>query len=547
MTEIFKILKQEKIKVFFILLLRIFVLVLELMIPLLFVQLIDSVKNGNEVLIKSISINLMMISMISLVVGITDTTLANILTFKIQKKLMNKVFEKILSLSVDKIDKLKIPSILTRITSDVDKLAEVVWIMLVVGLRGPIILLGSFIITFRINPILSLMLFSIIPIVIVIIKITNMVVNPVSKASKQIMDKLNLIIRENIKNIRVVKTYTLEKNEVDKYKAENARYKKVVFKYVIFLNLIFPIIGICINLILGGIYTVGGNLVIENKLTIAELIGFFTYIGQITASVTILGMIVNVWIPAKISKERIEEILNEESSIKEIENPKLEIEKMDIEFKDVTFKYSEDETILDKINLKINKNEKLGILGPTGSGKSTIVKLLTRLYDVTSGEILIDGINIKDYKLSALNNQIAVVEQTTKLLSGTIKENLTMGKDLPDEEIKNALKTAKAYDFVKEYEDFVEHEVLIDGKNFSGGQKQRLSIARAYLKKAKLMIFDDSTSALDYKTEREIEENIQATTTDLTTIIISQRISSIKNCDKIVILEEGKITALRNT
>lgn len=551
MKNIINYIKKYKLNVCIILVLVIISVIIDLITPNIMSNLVEmGIKNNDINTVNSIGITVGIIAIISLLTALISNILVSKFVFKLSKDMRKDLINSVSNLSIDKIEKISIPSILTRLTNDVNKLATLIMFTILLGVKAPILIFGSFYMLFRISNVMSWYLIGAILVIVIIMSGIFKIISPLFKKIQESIDKINLVIRENVKFIRVIKTYSLEEKENNKFKTANESYKKVVVDAVIKMNIIVPVITVLINIIAFGVVLKSGDLIHKNQMNSGDMLAFLNYTMQILGTVGMIGFLGSQFASGMASSKRIDEVLNEVSSIKEKNNSLNTINNASIEFKNVSFEYIEEDkkeenNILNNISFSIENGKSLGIIGATGSGKTTLAKLLVRLYDTTNGEILIGNTNIKDYSLETLGNEIAYVEQSAKLISGTVKDNLTLGnKSATIEEINDALRKAQAYDFIYNYEDNINHEVLVDGKNFSGGQKQRLSIARALLKKSKILILDNATSALDYKTERKIQEAIKDLGNDeLTTIIVSQRISSIKNCDKILVLENGKITS----
>ena len=539
----------------------IFILILigmasDLLIPKLLSNIIDNGilnKDLNTIYLSSATI--LGLALLSIIVSFFSIIFSIKLSFNISTNLGNKIFEKTLFLNFEKLESLATGSLLTRITNDTFKVSNAILNGLIIAIKSPIIIIGSFIFIFNISSNLGILLLLSLPILLICVSIFGIIISPIFDKMQKSFDKLNLILRENLKGIRVIKTYTLENNENSKFKKTNTHLKTNVLKGVIFLNLITPIISIFINLLLFLILLKGGELVSSNILTKGNLIAVLNYIFQIIYGFSLLSLFFFSLMPSLTSIKRIKEVLeiNDEYSLNNNNNNSIsEFKNYDIEFKNVSFSYPETSSaaskVLENISFSLKEGQSLGILGPTGSGKSTLIKLLSNFFSNYSGEILIGSKEIRTYNPKKLFEKICIVEQNTKLIEGTIKSNLLIGNtSATEDEIINALKNAEAYDFISKYKDGIDHEVLVNGNNFSGGQKQRLSIARGLLKKSPIMVFDNSTSALDYITESKIQNTIDnLSEKKLTKIIISQRVSSVKNCDKILILKNGKVDCYGN-
>lgn len=538
----------------------IFILILigmasDLLIPKLLSNIIDNGilnKDLNTIYLSSATI--LGLALLSIIVSFFSIIFSIKLSFNISTNLGNKIFEKTLFLDFENLESLATGSLLTRITNDTFKVSNAILNGLIIAIKSPIIIIGSFIFIFNISSNLGILLLLSLPILLICVSIFGIIISPIFDKMQKSFDKLNLILRENLKGIRVIKTYTLENNENSKFKKTNTHLKTNVLKGVIFLNLITPIISIFINLLLFLILLKGGELVSSSILTKGNLIAVLNYIFQIIYGFSLLSLFFFSLMPSLTSIKRIKEVLeiNDEYSLNNNNNSISEFKNYDIEFKNVSFSYPETSSavseVLKNISFSLKEGQSLGILGPTGSGKSTLIKLLSNFFSNYSGEIFIGNKEIRTYNTNELFEKICIVEQNTKLIEGTIKSNLLIGNtSATEDEIINALKNAEAYDFISKYKDGIDHEVLVNGNNFSGGQKQRLSIARGLLKKSPIIVFDNSTSALDYITESKIQNTIDnLSEKKLTKIIISQRVSSVKNCDNILILKNGKVDCYGN-
>ena len=358
---------------------------------------------------------------------------------------------------------------------------------------------------------------------------------------------MNRTVQENINGVRVVKSFVREEKEIEGFKNDSEDIKQLFMKAEKIIALNSPIMQIAIYSTLLVVYWVGAKQVVGGSMTTGELTSFITYMMQILSSLMMVSMIFVMIVISEASVERVAEVLNEQATLTNPKNAVTTIETGDIEFKNVQFKYNalSEEADLRDINLKIQSGETIGIIGGTGSGKSSLIQLIPRLYDVTEGEVYVSGRNVKEYDLVTLRDQIAMVLQKNTLFSGTISENLRWGdKNASDEEIKRVAKLAQADDFVQAFPEGYETQLDQGGTNVSGGQKQRLTIARALLKKPKILILDDSTSAVDTKTDAYIRRSFSEEIPNTTKIIVSQRISSIQDSDRIIVLNEGKIDGI---
>ncbi len=462
--------------------------------------------------------------------------------------LRNRIFLKVNSLSLKDIDNFGRGNLINLITNDTTRVQTGIAMLIRLAIRAPVLVIGSLVCSFIIDYRVGLMFLILIPIISLILAII------LTKNSKnylrvqQRLDDISNYSNDSLKGSRVIRAFNKENTIINQYKNKTEKYFKETKKANLVAALINPLTFLVVNIGIMLVIYFGGNLTINNELTNGDLVALISYLNQILMALIVVSNLVIIFTKAFSSQKRIDQLLQSETSIVNYSKYKdisLNYGDEFINFENVSFKYEDDgNEVISNINFKINKGEKIGIIGGTGSGKTTLIKLIERFYDVTSGQLLYKGHNIKDYDLDKLHQEISLVNQRSVLFNGTIKSNILIGKkDATDEEIINALKNSEAYKFVKEYSDFIDHEVYENGKNFSGGQKQRLSLARALIKDSELLILDDSTSALDYLTDKNVRENINKMK-DLTVIFISQRTSSIQHCDKIIVVDNGKIDAI---
>lgn len=462
--------------------------------------------------------------------------------------LRNRIFLKVNSLSLKDIDHFGRGNLINLVTNDTTRVQTGIAMLIRLAIRAPVLVIGSLVCSFIIDYRVGLMFLVLIPIISLILAII------LTKNSKnylkvqQKLDDISSYTNDSLKGSRVIRAFNKEETIIKQYKNKTEKYFNETKKANLVAALINPLTFLVVNVGIMLVIYIGGNLTINNELTNGDLVALISYLNQILMALIVVSNLVIIFTKAFSSQKRIDQLLQSETSIKNYSKYKdITLKKGDelIIFNNVSFKYEDDgNEVISNINFKINKGEKIGIIGGTGSGKTTLIKLIERFYDVTSGELLYKGHNIKEYDLNKLHQEISLVNQRSVLFNGTIKSNILIGKkDATDEEIINALKNSEAFNFVKDYSDFINHKVYENGKNFSGGQKQRLSLARALIKDSELLILDDSTSALDYLTDKNVRENINKMK-DLTVIFISQRTSSIQHCDKIIVVDNGKIDAV---
>lgn len=525
--------------------------IMEVVIPLLMANLIDKgmyAGDMNEIL--KIGLELVGAAMLSLIFGVLSGSVAAKASAGFAKNLRKDLYYKVQDFSFSNIDKFSTASIITRLTTDVTYVQMAFQMIIRIAVRTPLMLVFSLIMAFGINKELSLIFLILIPIVGVALGLISTKVYPIFDRVFKKYDDLNEIVEENVSSIRVVKSYVLEEKEKEKFgKTSNEIYKDFT-KAEKIMALNSPIMQFAIYSALILISWFGAKIIVNSHmtaLTTGELTSLLTYSIQILSSLMMLTMILVMCTMSKASAQRIVEILDEEPDLKNKKNPIEEVKNGDIEFQNVGFSYvgKKNKEVLKNINLKIKSGETIGIIGGTGDGKSSLINLIPRLYDVSEGKVLVGGVNVKDYDLKALRDQVANVLQKNVLFSGTIKENIRWGdENASDEEVERVCKLAQADEFIqgfdKKYDTYIEQ----GGTNVSGGQKQRLCIARALLKKPKILILDDSTSAVDTKTDSLIRKAFREEIPNTTKIIIAQRISSVQDADKIVVMDNGRIDAI---
>ena len=459
------------------------------------------------------------------------------------------VYKNVQKFSFANIDKFSTGSLVTRLTNDVTQLQNFVNMLLRMAIRSPGMLVAALIMAINMNPSLSVVFAVAIPVLLIGIGfIIKFGFSRFAFVQKKI-DALNSGVQENVTNVRVVKSFVREDYESEKFARSNADLKNAgmsAMKVVIFMS---PIMTLVMNVTIICIIFFGGNIVLDGGMDVGNLSAFITYATQILSSLMMVSMLLMMSSRAMASAKRISEVLDEKIDITD-ENcaqPELTVENGEIEFKNVSFRYYKhsQDCVLEDINLTIPAKSVVGIVGSTGCGKTTLVSLISRLYDCDSGEVLVDGVNVKDYSIYNLREGVGMVLQNNTLFSGSIAENLRWGNvDATDEEMIAAAKSAQADKFVSSFKEGYETMLDQGGTNVSGGQKQRLCIARALLKKPKVLILDDSTSAVDTATEAQIRETFKNELADSTKIIIAQRISSVKDADMIVVMNEGRISGV---
>ncbi|MFA5693401.1 MAG: ABC transporter ATP-binding protein [Acholeplasmataceae bacterium] len=522
----------------------------EILIPINMGKLIDlGVKTNNQDLIMKYGLNMIIFAGIALIFGILATkTSANVST-EFGHNLREAQFKKIQEYSFDNIDNFKTSSLITRMTMDVNMIQMSANMILRVVFRAPGLLIFSIVSIALFAPSLTFVFIGIIPVLLIgLFFILKGAYKHFIKMFEKI-DTLNLTIKESLIGIRTVKSFVREDYEVDKFTDATINVRENAIRAEKWAILNNPLMQFSIGLSFVLIGWFGSKLFVGGNLTEGEFANTITYINQILFSLMMISQVFLMLVISRASVRRINEVLDEIPTLVENSNPIEIIKDGSFEFKDVSFKYknSKDNYIFKNLNLKIDSGSFVGIFGATGTGKSTLVQLLSRLYDVSDGAILVGGNDIRDYSLSSLRKEVILVLQKNVLFSGTIRDNIKWGKkDASDDEIINALKKAQAYDFIMEHKSGLDSYVEQGGVNFSGGQRQRLTIARALIANPKILILDDSTSAVDTKTDAKLKEAINDENKDMTKVVVSQRLSSIENADVIIILDDKGINSIGN-
>ena len=529
---------------------------LELKIPEFMSKITSLVQTGTgtigEILVQGIF--MLLCSLLSLSTAVVIGYFASILSSSLSLKLRSKIFNKVESFGMEEIKKFSTSSLITRTTNDVTQIEMTIAMGLQMMIKAPIMAVWA--VTKILNKSIEWSMLTGLGVVILLITIAiiMIIVIPRFERVQKLTDKVNGVTSENLNGIRVIHAFNAEKYQENRFEEVNVNLTKTQMFNQRMFSIMSPVMMLVNHSLTLGIYFVGAYLISEagllNKITLfSDMVVFSSYGMQVIMSFLMLAMIFMMIPRAQISAKRINEVLDEENSIKDGDFDGDTKEKGTIEFKNVSFKYPDaDEKIIDNISFSVNKGETVAFIGSTGSGKSTLINLIPRFYDVTEGEILIDGINIKDYKQTCLHNKIGYIPQKAVMFTGTVKENITYGdngkKKPTDKEVEKAIEIAQAKDFVKKMDKELDAHIARGGTNISGGQKQRLAIARAIARNPEIYIFDDSFSALDYKTDLTLRKELKKYTKDSTNLIVAQRIGTIVNADKIVVLDKGKCVGI---
>ena len=526
----------------------------EITIPLCMAKVIDEgIDLGNMNAVWKYGMILLAFALFQLITGVLSAHIAARTSVGFCANLRQDMYDNVQTFAFSNIDKFSTASIVTRLTTDVTNIQNAYQMLIRMAIRGPVMLLFSMIVSFKINSTIALIFLEVIPVMAFLLYLIIRKVNPIFNHVFQTYDELNNVVQENVRGIRVVKSFNREYYEISKFKSISERIYRYFSKGEKLIAFNSPIMQFFMYACMILISWIGAKAIIASGnnsalgMTTGDLTALLSYATQILTSLMMLSMVFVMITMSLASAHRVAEILNEKTDIQNPKSPVMAVKDGSITFKDVDFVYASkaDKKVLDHINLTISSGETVGIIGATGSSKSSLVQLIPRLYDVTGGTLTLGGIDVKDYNLDTLRSSVAMVLQKNELFSGIIKENLRWGNEnATDEEIKHACHLACADEFIetmpKQYDTYIEQ----GGNNVSGGQKQRLCIARALLKKPKVLILDDSTSAVDTKTDAAIQRAFAEYIPDTTKIIIAQRVSSVQNADKIVVLNDGKIDAV---
>lgn len=522
--------------------------VMEVIIPMVMALLIDKGIDGQDMAaIWKYGIILVLCAMLALVFGAAAGTFAARASTGFARNLRHDMYYNVQNFSFSNIDKFSTGSIVTRLTTDVTNVQNAFQMCTRIAVRCPVMLVFALFMAMKINSRMALVFLAVLPILAIGMGILMKVVGPVFERAFKIYDRMNTVVQENVRGIRVVKTYVREDHETEKFEGVSGMLYRTFSKAQKTMAGVMPLMQFCMYACMLLISWFGARLIVGGSMTTGELTSMFSYAMQLLMSLMMVAMVFVMITMAKASAERVAEILDEQPDLHNPANPIHEVKDGAIEFDDVSFSYKGDERklALKNVSLHIKAGQTVGILGGTGSAKSTLVQLIPRLYDTTHGTVKVGGVDVRDYDIEALRDQVAMVLQKNVLFSGTIKENLRWGKkDATDEEMVRVCKLAQADPFIQEFPDKYDTYIEQGGSNVSGGQKQRLCIARALLKKPKILILDDSTSAVDTKTDALIRKAFREEIPDTTKFIIAQRISSIEDADKILVMDGGRISAM---
>lgn len=518
---------------------------MEVLIPYVMASIInDGIQKGNIKHVALMGLLMVGMSVVSLIFGAVAGRFSAVAAVGFAKNLRGALFKKVQGFSFANVDKFSTASLTTRLTTDVTNIQMAFMMFIRMAIRAPMMLIWAFVMSVKVNAKLSLVFLCAIPILAVAVALIMTKAHPRFKAMLTKYDNMNASVQENLVGIRTVKAFVREDYEKKKFTDNTEEVRKAQFNAEKLVILTMPFMQFCMYASIIAILWFGGHMITGGTMELGDLTTFITYVGQILMSLMMLSFMFMMFVISRASIQRVYEVLTEESDIVSPAKAVTEVPDGSVSFKNVSFSYFKDmnNLSLEKINLDIKSGETIGIIGGTGSSKTSLVQLIPRLYDATDGEVLVGGIDVRKYDLDTLRNQVAMVLQKNVLFSGTIKENLKWGNaNATDEEIIEACKQACAHDFVMGFPDGYEQDLGQGGVNVSGGQKQRLCIARALLKKPKILILDDSTSAVDTATDASIRKAFRENLSETTVFIIAQRISSVQDADRIIVMDDGKI------
>ncbi len=549
-----KSLREHKKASILTVLLAVLEVVFEIIIPLCMSDLIDfGIDDGKMEVVVKYGAALLVFAVLELLTGVFAAKIAAKASAGLSANLRQDMYDNVQTFSFSNIDKFSTSSIVTRLTTDVTNVQNAWQMIIRMAVRGPVMIVFSMVVSFRIHAGIACIFLALIPLLAIALYLVLRNAHPILGRVFKTYDKLNNVVQENVKGVRVVKSFCREDCEIEKFNCISGSIYNDFVKAEKIIALNSPLMQFfmygCMLLIswLGAKVIVASGNNAALGLTTGNLTALITYATQILMSLMMLSMVFVMIVISRSSAERIAELLKEKTDISNPVKPVMEVKNGDICFEKVRFSYSRkaNKMVLDYVNLSIQSGETIGIIGGTGSSKSSLVQLIPRLYDVTEGKVTVGGIDVREYDLETLRNSVAMVLQKNELFSGTIAENLRWGKkDATEEEIREACRLSCADEFIEAMPEKYETHIEQGGTNVSGGQKQRLCIARALLKKPKILILDDSTSAVDTKTDAFIRQSFEEYIPDTTKIIIAQRVSSVQNADRIVVLEDGKIESV---
>lgn len=546
MKNILKFLKPYRAYVIISPILMLVGVVCDLYQPALLAVIIDKgISSGDTTYIIQIGLKMIVVAVIGMISVFGSILASSTVSQNAGADLRLSLMKKIQTFSFTSLDHFSSSSLITRLTNDVVQVQNLLRMMFRVLVRAPLLLIGGIIMAVTINARLSLILLAIAPLLAVILTVIIKMSIPLFSLVQKKIDRVNEVLLENLSGIRVIKAFVRERKEKKRFSKSNQDLRDTNVKVFRLLAITMPLMMLFMNISVVAVLWFGGYQVHYGSMQVGQIMAYINYLTQILGSLMMITFVLVFFSRAQVSAVRINEVLDTDTDIKDSANPLMsDITKGNIVFKNVSFQYEKDRTILNNISFKINAGETVGIIGGTGSGKSTLLQLIPRLYDITEGTIHIDDMDIRNISLKKLRKSIGVVLQNTILFSGTIRDNLKWGdENATDDQIKEATRIAKAHEFIMSFEKGYDTILGQKGVNLSGGQKQRIAIARALLKNPTILLLDDSTSAVDMKTEALIQKELNEKRSNLTNIVVAQRISSIIDADMIIVLENGEINS----
>ena len=516
-------------------------------VPFLMSRIVDiGIKTRDVDYVVRTAVLMIAVALFGMLMGILSSFMGAKAGYGFAAELRQAAYRKIQRYSFANIDEMSVPSLITRLTTDCNLVGQVTMMTLRMAVRAPSMMVFALIMAANLNAELAKIFVIAIPLVFSLFAVVFRTVHPLFRKIQEKIDGINAIIREDLSGIRVIKSFNRQDYESARFDDRNTDLMDSTIKAVLKMIVLSPAMNLIVYGVIISALWFGGHQIVAGTMQSGELIAFTTYIGQIMMSLMMVSMYIMTATRGRASLLRIIEVLNVESEIIEAENAQKSVADGSVSFSGVCFKYpGYRKDILKDINLEFNSGERIGVIGSTGSSKSTLVQMIPRLYDVSHGEVCVGGKNVKEYDIQTLRDEVAVVLQKNTLVTGTIRSNMKWGdENASDEDIVRALKQSQAWEFVSGYEDGLDHRVEQGGGNFSGGQRQRLTIARALVKKPKILILDDSTSAVDMATDAKLRKTFKEELEGITTIIVAQRIASIEDSDRIVVMESGAVESI---
>lgn len=549
MWKLARYLKQYKLQVILGPLFKLTEAVFELIVPLITAMIIDNgVKKGDVPYIWRMGGLMLLLGIVGLLCAIICQKMASIASQGVGTVLRNELFHHINSLSHAEVDRFGTPSLITRITSDVNQLQYAVAMLIRLVIRAPFLAIGAVVMALFIDLKLGLIFVVVTPLIALVLYLVMSRSVPYFRVMQKKLDRISLVSREGLSGARVVRAFSRQKHEEERFTQAAEDQTRTAIQVGKLSALLNPLTYAIMNFGIVAIIWFGGIQVDTGTLEQGQIIAFVNYMTQTLLALIVVANLVVTFTKASASAARVNEVLETEPSVREPEGKTAEAKEGEsrIEFRNVSFSYTGREPyVLEDLNFSIAPGETVGIIGGTGSGKSTLIQLIPRFYDTIQGEILVDGVNVKEYGFRMLRGKIGMVPQEAVLFSGTIETNLRWGcREATEEQMVQALRTAQAWDFVKALPKGIQSPVSQNGRNFSGGQRQRLTIARALTGSPNILILDDSASALDFATDAALRRAIRRETKDMTVLIVSQRVSSIRSADRIFVLDEGRLCGI---